>query len=163
MTSRERSATTTMPMPTTTTTAPPIDYGRASPLRRRLLRRIVIALIVLTIVMIVWRTAPPVLAQLELRRQQSKMLNFTPPPDTVALTSDSAECDRLLAAGTHVLVDVQYMGTGTSYPMKMAGLAPALADSLFRPDLWGIQEPPRGARVRVGRGPRRRIALHARL
>ena len=138
----------------TTTQAPtaPIDYGRATPRRRRLLRRVVVIIIVLTAVMIVRWTAPPIWNQFEVRRQQSKMLNFTPPaPETIAFSSDSAECDRLLVArGTHGAVDVHYVGTGTPYPMKIAGFTPILADPLFTPGEWGMAEPSRSAKYPYG-------------
>lgn len=96
------------------------------------------------------------------------MMSFTPAADAVAFSTDPAECDRLLAAGSYALVQVRYVGSGTAYGSKAAGFIPTIADPLFLPEVWGMWEPARGMTLKYGGfqalplGPPPTLFLHAR-
>ena len=152
----------------TKTVSETIDYGRRTPRRRRLWRRVVVVIILMAVIIVARWTAPPLLRQFEVRREQAKLLGFTAPADTIAFTTDPADCDRLLRAGTHVLVKVHYVGSGGGYGRWVAGFTPTLADPLFNSDVWGISKVSRGMTLDRGDlkgmpiGPPPTLFLHAR-
>jgi hypothetical protein len=71
------------------------------------------------------------LKQAAVLRQQERMMSFSAPTGTIALTNDFDECKRLLSNADYVRAQIGYNATGSPYDAVAACFSPPISDPLL--------------------------------